>query len=383
MPGMTTTLRAHRAPKALLPLALVGAFGALTLAPTYAYAETSPGTVTATYGGVGIGYNKVLDGHAAGTLILKVEGGDTVEAFCIDFNAEIEDNVTKPYTSATYATSGASNVAKAADIAIRHNQVAGKLSDQKAENTAAQLAIWKFTDGKDFKAVPNASIVARATALVAAAKDRAELPASFVLTTAATVTGEGDAAKDTVTTHVKTVGGKPVAGETVKFTVGSQVLSAKTDATGKASVSLDAPDAATTLKVSLDTELPAGSVLVPSGKQAMVTTEDAKVTKLGSVTLPAAPAPKPTPTTPAPTTPAPTTPAPTHTVEEKPTTLPAPPTTVAVPPTATPVPPKVITKGEPPKQLPYTGSLATIGWFAAAVGAAGAGFAGRKYFRRG
>jgi hypothetical protein len=374
VPGMTTSPRARRASRALSPLVVAGALGALAAAPTSAFAADATATatpvvsgpVTATYSAAGVGYNKVLDGHAAGTVKLQVENGDIVEAFCIQYAKAIAQSGT--YTAKTYAASGVKNVAKAADIAVRHNAVAGKLADQKAENAAAQLAIWSFTDGQDFSKVPNAAIVARAKALVAAAKENTEGSSSYVLTSSASVSGEGDDAKAAVVAQVKTSAGAPVAGQVVRLAVGSQTLSATTDATGKATVALDAPDAAAKAQLTMETKLAAGSVVAPVDQQLMVTTSDAKVVRKGEVTVPAEPTPTP------------------KKVVEKPTPIPTPTETKksdAVTPTTPTEPPAPPTASEPePNKLPFTGGWATTGMFAGALAAAGAGFAGRRFFRR-
>lgn len=365
---MTTSLRGRRAPRVLAPLAVAGTAAVLALAPTgAAFADTPTGVPGATYAGDGVGYNNVLAGRAAGTTLLKVENGDTVEAFCVQFSADVAKTGT--YTARTWATAGAKQLARAADIAVHHATLGVKLDNAQAENTAAQLAIWHFTDGKDFSKVPNATIVGRATELVAKAGSLTEGPSSFVLTAKAGVTGTGTAAKDTIVAHLATAGGQPIAGQTVKVTVGSAAQTVTTDAAGDASVTVDAPDKAGTAALSFTGTLPAGSVLAPASGQAMVTTQGAPVSRSLQAAIPAAPAAPVTPT-PAPPTPAPT-------------VAPTPAPTVA--PTAAPVVPAhpAVTPAAQPQKLPYTGTWVQL-WMvgAAAVAAVGGFFARRRLMRR-
>jgi len=370
---MTTTLRVSRVARVAAPLLFAGALGAMTLFPGAAMADPAPsGAVTATYAGAGVGYNKVLDGHAAGTVELTVDGGATVSAFCVQYAKDMATSGT--YASTSWSGSGVANLGKAADIAVRHASIGTPLADPKSENAAAQLAIWHYTDSVDFSTVPNASIVTRASALVAAASTHTEAPASFNLAVAAKETGTGTASKDTVTATVTTDAGTPVAGAKITFTAAGHTADAVTDSAGVATDTLAAPAQAGTMTVDLATQMAAGAVLVPAGKQAMITTDAVAVTRTANVALATAVA---APTSAAPTSKAPTTSAP----AAKAHTSTAP--THHASTSTSKVAPAVATSSAPPKSLPYTGGWAQPWMFAVAVaGAIGGLFARRKFVTR-
>jgi TQXA domain-containing protein/LPXTG-motif cell wall-anchored protein len=407
---MITAAARGRALRAMFPLAVAGALGALLVGPSApALADTGKPQdsrpVSAAYVGGGTGYNKVLEGRAAGTTLLKVEGGDTVEGFCVQFGVDVAQD--SSYKAKSYAASKVSNAGVAAYLALNHNKIGEPLADARAEAAATQLAIWKFTDNKDFKDVPNSSIVARANRLVSGAHTHTEAPASFNLTSTA-VSGTGKDADAVVTVTVRTDEGKGVVNQPVTITIGDNTLrqtttttenapdvvkesdakttqesapktyTVKTDAEGKAVLKVPAPQGKTqTASVRLSTVLPAGSILVPNG-QAMVTTGDAKITRSTVLTIPAAaPAATPTPTpTPTPTE------EPTPTEQPTPTETPGPVDIDEPAPTDVPRVPASDTKEPEPQVLPHTGGTTAVWMLLGALGLTGAGLVARKRLRQ-
>lgn len=367
--AMTTSQRARRASRALVPLTVVGAFG-VVLAPVAALADTpAPVLPTATYAGVGVGYDGVINGKPAGTVKLTVDQGETVEAFCVQFNAPL--NKTAGYTAKqSWAAAGVANLGKAADIAAHHASLGAPLSNAQAENTAAQLAIWKYTDALDISKVPNAQIVTRANQLVADAQAAVERPAALVVSPSSAVALDAaNASVETLSVKVTTPAGEPVSGQTVVFTVGAQSQTAQTGSDGVAKVTTSAPAADQTGTVTVKSVLPAGSVLAPASGQALITTADAPVSQQGVVTVKKA------------------LPVPSKSVQNQPpSTIPTP-TKAVTPPPAAPAAPKshapvvhAAQTPQTPKQLPYTGGWASPWMVVAALAAAGGAFFARKRF---
>lgn len=367
-----STHRAPRALRVLFPLAAAGAMGALALAPTAAMAETPApaGPATATYGGPGVGYNTVIEGRAAGTIRLQVEGDETIEVYCVQYGVDMA--TTGKYVAV--AKPSIKNLGKVADIAARHTQIGTKLSDPRAENVAAQLAIWTLTDAKDISKVPNAAIVKRAEQIAKGAKEVPGGPSGAVLTADVKVTGTGDDAKDVVTAKVTTPDGVPMADQNVTLTLGEAKVSGKTGAAGTVVLTLDAPEKASAAQLTLTTKVAAGTVFDPGSKQAVISTEAAAITRVTPVQMLGEPTPPPAPS-----------PTPTHSAEETPSPVPTPTHTVTPPATDTPKPdptPTFDTKEPKPKELPYTGGWVAPWMFAAAVGAAGAGVALKRRSNR-
>lgn len=344
---MTLTTRGGVS-RTLACTALVGAF---VFAPTLASAApvVSEGTPSATYYGAGEGYDGVIDGRAAGTNLLQM-AFSRVETFCIEYG--VPAAVSGTFTAQAWPT-GFNG--KAADVAANHKDLGTALADAKAENAAAQLAIWSFTDNVDFSAVPNAEIVARANELVAAAQDVAPRNPTFTATTTSTTAANSEGVvKTTVEVSAVEGDGSPARHAELVVDIDGDGFDdedpyAAMDDDGKAALVLDTPAAPATVDVYLTANLDPGTVMVPAGgEQAVITAQWGMATmKIGTVDL-ALPAPAPEPTT-------------------EPTPAPA-------APAATPTPAAAVSAEAKPKELPYTGALGT-GALAATLAAAGVGAA--------
>lgn len=318
------------------------AAGALLLAPTAASAAAGDGhtatatgvAATATFKGPGTGWDGVINGRAAGTNVISTAFGD-IETFCIQYN--VPGATDGAFTSVAWP---AGFPAKAADIAAHHNDMAGKLSDQRSENAAAQLAIWHLTDDVNHQIVPNAAIVARADQILAAAKDIAPVNSTFnVDVDVTTAKGASGLGETTVTVSVHEADGDPVVGASVNIApdkpipgLSADSIGAVTLADGTVSIPLPAPLTATTADITFNTVVPAGAVWAPEGdNQLVVSAGQARATMSAAqdVVLPplaADPTPEPTAEpTPQQTEPAVTTTSqqpPAAAVEAKPTVLP-------------------------------------------------------------
>jgi LPXTG-motif cell wall-anchored protein len=330
---------------------------------------------TAYPAGWGHGYNGVINNHAAAAWLMKVEGGSTVEVFCVDEPATYDDSPTTKYTATTWAESGRQNLAKASDIAANAGKRGTPLTDKNAEYAARQLAIWKFTNGTDYSKVNNAAIRNRATALVQTAQDGTEKASSAVVRMETAQTGS----KDTITVHVTTADGKPMADQAVQVTGDGVSGKIETDANGAASLTVDAPEEDTDVIATWNGVLPAGTVLVPAtaGAQKVMTSADAPITRSATATIAGAPAAPTTPPTVTPTTEP--TKAPTKAPTTEPTKAPGDET-----PSESPAAPKPAEEpSDAPSELPYTGTTLTwAGAVAAAAVAAGGFWLRRRYSHR-
>src|SRR5690606_19083839 len=157
------------------------------------------------------GYNGVYGGtDAAQSFIFDVEGTD-VKAFCVEFNKEL--NRDAAFTTASL-TSG---LGEAAWIAANHTSVGTPLSDVNAENAAAAIAIWHYTDSIDITTpVPEElGIRDRVDEVVAAAAGKSVTPgpSGFDLDLEASFDSGTDEA--TATATFTTTSGTPVAGAAV------------------------------------------------------------------------------------------------------------------------------------------------------------------------
>lgn len=328
-----------------------------------AFADAAPGTVTATTekgkDSYGAGYSNVIDGQSANTFLVKVEGGDVVEVYCVQKGVSFEFDGSVVYNATSFADSKVANAPRAAALASR--TIGTPLADKHAETSARQLAIWSYTDNLDYSGVKNAALVARANELKATVIDLPQGITSAVLTAESKL----DGSKNTVVASLTSGTGTPIANQTITLTTpaGDQALT--TDNAGKASATFEAAKDAGKAKLVWNGVLPAGSVLVPdSGAQKVVTVTDAKISRSVEVDVAAAPevvAPPVVVTPPAPTPEV--TPTPTPEVVAPP----APEAPVAAPPVATP-PAEPVAK----KELPYTG--APIGASAALGGLGLVGF---------
>jgi hypothetical protein len=395
---MTAPLR-RGAARTLVGLTVAGVAGALTLSPLAAYAADGV-TPVATYAGPGVGYNGVIDGHAAGTVDLTFNA-QTLPVFCVDYAKNLATS--GDFTAQTWSAASIPNIAKAADIAVKHNGLPGRLADQKAENAAAQLAIWHYTNNLDYSKVPNAQIVARANALVKLATPLAEQPSSYHLAVTESAAGTGTASTDTLTATVTTAQGTAISGIPVVLAANGKTATVTTSSTGAASLTVPAPAKAGTGTANFTTNLAGGTIFVPTGgKQPMVSTAGAQLSRSGSAALAAArPAPAPviTPTPVVVVTPTPViTPTPVVVVTPTPVITPSPVvTTIAPKPVVTTPAPKVTTaapvvhhspKPKPthtspaPKVLPHTGGWEATWMFGVAAAVCGAGFLARRRLRQ-
>lgn len=327
----------------------------LSALPAFAAPIGNTGPATASPAGVGAGYNNVINDHAANIQTVTVEGGDTVDTFCIEEGVVFNADGDAIYFSAPWAAAtGTTEMAKVADIAVRSAEMGTPLADEHAEAAAVQLAIWKVGNGLDISGVPNASIVGRADALAAAAADYTQGPSSFALDIAAE-TDETNTVQ--VALSFTTDDESPLADETITVTTPAGPVEVVTNADGNAALSFEAPAEDGTVTATWSGTLPAGSVLLPPSDtdQKVITTTDADITRSAEATFAAAAVPT---TTAPPVTEPPTTEPP---VTEPPATVPAP----------APAP--------APEELPYTGTTATLGMLALAAGLVAAGVYG---FRR-
>jgi len=316
----------------------VAVFALAAIAAIPAGAATN-GVATAQPVGVGPGYADVLPSPILGSTAvfaatMSVEGASAVNAYCLDSNLAYNGSTSATYTAGTQTSSNITNVSKAADVAANSATIGTPLTNPDAEAVAVQLAIWNLTDGYVFTAVPNADIVARATALVngATALPQGIIGGNLKATTAQSGTS------DTVTANLTDVGGAAIVNQTIFFTGPSGPQQATTDSQGNATVTFAAR--AGTETATWNGTLPAGTVLFPPGDtQRMVTTSPSPIVRTTTVNTAAVTTPTTTPptTTPPATTPPATTP---------PATTPP----ATTPPATTP------TASTPPKQLPYTGT---------------------------
>ena len=364
--------------RAALPaLAVAAAVSGSFLLAAPAHAADGAGAPTATYKADGTGLTGVLPDSAgkrwpAGTTILTAEG-QSVEAYCIEFtNFAIEKTGT--YTTKTWAASGVKNLAKAADVASRHNSIGTPMSDKQWEKAATQVAVWHFTDNVGWDKTGSAKFTARVKQLIDGAKASSEPAASFKLSGSSTVAGEGQDAKNTIVAKLTTVAGAPLANQSLTFVVDGKETLARTGADGTATTTVPA-EGARTAKVSFTGTLPAGTVFAPeSGKQAMLTEAPVTVSRTASLMLAAAPKP-PAPVTPTPT---PTTAKPTPTATKTPLGKPKPIAT----PVSKPKPTPVAQPQPKPKKLPMTGGEATGWMLGGALLVSGAGFGGWRMLSR-
>jgi hypothetical protein len=280
------------------------------------------GSATGSPAGLGPGYANVLTTPLLGTTdvysdTLSVEGGAPVVVYCLDSTLAYDPSKSSVYTAGLQSATGITNVAKASFVAANSNQIATPLVDTNSEAVAVQLAIWHLTGGLDYSAVPNADIVARANALVAAAQPLAQGLTGATLTASTTQSGT----KDTVTATLVDPQGQPLANQTLIFSGPTGPKTLQTDVSGHASVTFDA--VAATESVTWNGQLPAGTVLVPPGQtQRIVTSQATPITRSATVdtadvttttttTTPPTSTTQPsatTPTTAPPTTPQSTTP---------------------------------------------------------------------------
>jgi hypothetical protein len=260
---------------------------------------------------------------------LAVEGATPVVVYCLDSTLVYDATTQSVYTAGLQSSASITDIAQAADLAANSAQIATPLADANAEAVAIQLAIWHLTGGLDFSTVPNANIVARANALVAAAQPLAQGLTGGVLTAASTQSGS----TDSVTATLIDPQGNPLVNQNIVFAGPSGPQTVATDSSGAATVSFAA--AAGTETATWNGQLPPGTVFFPPGAtQRVVAASAVPITR--SATATTADAATTTTTTPATTTPT-TTPTPT-TAPVTPTTTPASPTTA------------------PAAQLPYTGT---------------------------
>lgn len=327
--------------------AAVGLSGAI-LPATGAFATPpTDGTVTAAPVRGGPGYNRVYgpasnpDGRrSAGTEVIKVEAGPEVQAFCVQI--AVDYNRSGSFVAVRHAASGIANIAKAADVAVRHNQIGTPFPDVNLEAAAAQVAIWKLTDGvpvtTEMIGSGDQAFVDRVDALVAAATPRSDGPVAFQLRVSATT----KAGKTTAVAHLAGKGGVGIPGQKITLNGHGDAV---TGADGAARWTFPATKGGSVSAVWSGT-LPAGSVLLPDGVgQAVVTTEPAAIRREAVAKV----------DTSAPVPSAPDRPAPAPSNPNGPST----PATPAAP--ATPV-----------SELPYTGNRFQPWVVAGALGAAAA-----------
>lgn len=328
-----------------------------------AHADTS----SASWSGVAGGYDNVIEGHSATVETFSIEGGDPVEAVCIQYGVPLNEEATFHVVPRDQA--GVNGAGRAAWVGAQHRFVGTPLDDPNLEAVATQLAAWTFTDGLTYtdENVNNQQVRDRVETLVDAAEHLSAPNSTFdlavdvardgaTLVATATLTGDNDA---------------PLAGQNVVFTLTGDAegeVEATTDALGKATVTSADATGAGTMTVSWVGALPAGAVLMPDdGSQAFVTTEPATLRRAATADFAAAPAPEPTDE-----------PAPEPTDEPAPEPDPEP-APEADEPQPTPPPAE-----EPPAEtteLPYTGpedALLPLG----ALVAAGVGLYGWRLRRR-
>src|SRR5690606_36271179 len=111
-----------------------------------------------TVAGPGTGYDGVIDGRAAGSTLAAFASGGDFETYCIEFDKDIPATGTA-LRAVSWAASGVANLGKVGHIAANQATIGTALTDERAEKTATQLAIWVLTDGIDHTEVPNAEIV--------------------------------------------------------------------------------------------------------------------------------------------------------------------------------------------------------------------------------
>jgi hypothetical protein len=342
---MKTSTRLHHL------LLAFGAVSLLALTANVGSASATPqpptGPVTANWVSTGAGYSGVInidgdpDLESAVIQNFKVEGRDTVGAYCIDPPVPFVSDSSVTYTSATWESTGKPNLSKVAFLATQSSTVPTPMADANAEASAVQLAIWSLTDNADIASVNNAAIRNRVAALLAAASTVSEQPSSFTLDIAAVQLDDTNVRLD-VTFRTNSGAGQSGRPVTVTYPGGSKDVT--TDASGNASFVIAAPASAGSATATWNGVLPAGSVIKPPSGQALITITDANITRSATAAVPAA---RQTPTTVPPTT---TPPAP-------PTTAPggspvAPPQAAPNPDAATPVAQAAPT----PSELPYTGT---------------------------
>lgn len=353
------------------PLMITAIAGALVGVPSVATATTHHEELraTATYKSAGHGWDGVIDGRAAGTNVLE-RSGIAFDTFCIQYG--IPAATEGKFTTRTWKESGVKGLDKASDVAQRHKDIAGKLSDARSENAAAQLAIWSFTDGVDFSKVPNQEIVARANALVAAAKPAAEANGLFQVSVDTKVFDKDGAKNTHVTVTVMDQAGKPLNNAGVRLLTGKEsdagkeAVMAMTKADGVATFEVLTPEVKVG-KIELVAPFEAGTVWAPANDLQLVIGTAATMDYIpmaagielgGEVDAPIVPEPVEP--------------------EPKPEPKPEPPVTEAPAPAPAPEPKPEAKPGpdERPDELPDTGALGTGAAVAAltALGA-GAGFA--------
>lgn len=312
---MTNAAHIHR-PVRLLALAAATMLSVGLIAGPASATPTAPtGAATAHPAGFGAGYSSVINTdsdpatlEAAVQFNQQVEGGDTVATYCINAPIAYDSATTTTYTSTTWSTSGATNVPKAATLAVSSSSIGTPLADANAEATAVQLAIWKITNNLDYSSVANAAITSRADVLVAGATDRVEAASAFTLDLTATKTSSTEVAL-AVTFRTNTGTGQSGQSVIVTYPGGSQTVT--TDTNGDASFSAAAPATAGTASATWSGVLPAGSAMVPPGAtQPVITVANANITRAATAAVPAADVVTPTTPTAQPDPPAaqPTTP---------------------------------------------------------------------------
>jgi hypothetical protein len=122
-------------------LAVAGVASLLLLPASAAAADGAP---TATAEGAKAGYENVYEGENATIETFKVEGGDIVEALCIEFGTALDRSAT--FTAIPRSEADISRIGQAAWVGANHTKVGTPLDDEHLEATAVQLAAWTFTD---------------------------------------------------------------------------------------------------------------------------------------------------------------------------------------------------------------------------------------------
>lgn len=264
------------------------------------------GEVVGKNAGDGRGYNNVIDGNAANTHYVKIEDGDTVEVYCIDYATDYNETEGIEFKSTTRTAAGIPNLGKVASIVVGSGSIGTPLSDANSEVVAVQLAVWKLTNNTDYSKVNNTAIRDRATALLAGATERPEADSSANLT----VTSEIKGTEVILTAKLATADGTPLADEEIDVTAPGKSETLTTDAAGEATLTVPAPKDAANATFTYQGVLPAGSILAPSSGQKVITTAPAKYTRNATAPVPAAPKAgslaDPTPAPVAPSTPEPT-----------------------------------------------------------------------------
>lgn len=362
------TLRTSLIARTTVTLAAAGAAAALaggpvmattTPAPTAASTPPATGVYVATHKGPSNGLTGVVpagDGTKlpAWEFTFTTEDG-TVSTYCIQRGVFVADKT--KHTAVTWAATSVPNLGRITNLAVNHNKIGVPYTDVRWEAGATQVAIWNVADGLNYTTLDDGTaakkaFVARIKALVSDAAVVAE-PNSTVTLKASAV---ANAATHDATVVADLTGNKSaVAGATVKFVIDGKTLTAVTDRTGHAAVTVPEAQTVRTAHVSAVATTGGGVTLKPSTTgQLMITTGPMSTARATTATIPAAAvAVDPTPT-----------PTPTPTVDP------------------TPAPTPTATAPAPPSELPHTGGTFAPWMVLVAAAVAGGSALGYRMLRR-